>query len=64
LHGVSSSGYGVCFWIMCPIMLRLPTGEPVDEIMKLVAKKKIDLIIMAAHDEVKIEHIVFGRFNH
>jgi nucleotide-binding universal stress UspA family protein len=45
-------------------MLRLPTGEPVDEIMKVVAKKKIDLIIMAAHDEGKIEHIVFGRFNH
>jgi len=45
-------------------MLRLPTGEPVDEIMKVVAKKKIDLIIMAAHDEGKIEQIVFGRFNH
>jgi nucleotide-binding universal stress UspA family protein len=40
------------------------TGEPVDEIMKVVAKKKIDLIIMAAHDEGRIEHIFFGRFNH
>jgi nucleotide-binding universal stress UspA family protein len=40
------------------------TGEPVHETMKAVEKKKIDLVIMAAHDEGRIEHIVYGRFNH
>ena len=40
------------------------TGEPVDEIMKSVEKGKVDLIIMAAHDEGRIEHIIYGRFNH
>jgi nucleotide-binding universal stress UspA family protein len=40
------------------------TGEPVHETMKAVEKNNIDLVVMAAHDEGRIEHIVYGRFNH
>jgi nucleotide-binding universal stress UspA family protein len=39
-------------------------GEPVHEIMKAVADEKTDLLIMAAQDESRIEHMVYGRFNH
>ncbi len=39
-------------------------GEPVHEIMKVVTEEKVDLLIMAAHNEGRIEHIVYGRFNH
>jgi nucleotide-binding universal stress UspA family protein len=39
-------------------------AEPVHEIMKTVEAEKIDLLIMAAHDEARIEHIVYGRINH
>ena len=38
--------------------------EPVHEIVKIVEAEKIDLLIMAAHDETRIEHIVYGRINH
>jgi universal stress protein A len=39
-------------------------GEPVHEILAAVENEKADLLIMAAHDEGRIEHIVYGRFNH
>jgi nucleotide-binding universal stress UspA family protein len=39
-------------------------AEPVHEIVKIVEAEKIDLLIMAAHDETRIEHIVYGRINH
>jgi len=39
-------------------------GEPVHEILAAVESEKADLLIMAAHDEGRIEHIVYGRFNH
>ena len=39
-------------------------AEPVHEIVKIVEAEKIDLLIMAAHDEARIEHIVYGRINH
>jgi len=38
--------------------------EPVHEIVKIVETEKIDLLIMAAHNETRIEHIVYGRINH
>jgi nucleotide-binding universal stress UspA family protein len=38
--------------------------EPVHEIVKVVETEKIDLLIMAAHNETRIEHIVYGRINH
>ena len=38
-------------------------GEPSVEIIKMVKKEKIDLLIMAAHEEGHIEHFLFGRDN-
>jgi nucleotide-binding universal stress UspA family protein len=39
-------------------------AEPVHEIMKTVEEENIDLLIMAAHNETRIEHIIYGRMNH
>ena len=39
-------------------------AEPVHEIVEIVEAENIDLLIMAAHDETRIEHIVYGRINH
>ncbi len=38
-------------------------GEPVDEVLKTVKDEKIDLLIMLAHEEGRIEHFLFGRAN-
>ena len=39
-------------------------AEPVHELLKVVEVEKIDVLIMAAHDETRIEHITHGRTNH
>jgi universal stress protein A len=39
-------------------------AEPVHEIIKVVEAEKIDVLIMAAHDETRIEHIIYGWINH
>ena len=36
-------------------------GKPVDEILKIVEDEKIDLLIMLAHEEGRLEHYLFGR---
>jgi len=36
-------------------------GKPVDEVIKVVKDEKIDLIIMSAHEEGRLEHYLFGR---
>jgi nucleotide-binding universal stress UspA family protein len=38
-------------------------GRPVDEIRKVVESKHIDLIIMLAHREGRLEHLLFGKTN-
>jgi universal stress protein A len=38
-------------------------GEPVEEIRKVVASEHIDLIIMLAHREGRLEHFLFGKTN-
>ena len=38
-------------------------GEPADEIRKVVESENIDLIIMLAHQEGRLEHFLFGRTN-
>ena len=38
-------------------------GAPVDEVMKIVEKEKIDLIVMPAHAEGRLEHLLFSRDN-
>jgi universal stress protein A len=38
-------------------------GRPTREILKVVAEEKIDLAIMLAHEEGRLEHFLFGRSN-
>jgi universal stress protein A len=38
-------------------------GEPVDEIQKMVESENIDLVIMLAHSEGRLEHFLFGKTN-
>ena len=39
-------------------------AEPVHEILKVVEAEKTDVLIMAAHNETRIEHIIYGWINH
>jgi universal stress protein A len=41
----------------------LKEGDPVDEIVKVADDKKIDLIVMVAHEEGRLEHLFLGRDN-
>ena len=36
-------------------------GKPVDEVIEVVEDEKIDLMIMSAHEEGRLEHYLFGR---
>ncbi len=36
-------------------------GEPTQQILKTVKQEKIDLMIMLAHEEWRLEHFLFGR---
>jgi universal stress protein A len=38
-------------------------GEPTAEILAVIKEKKIDLVIMLAHEEGRLEHFLFGRSN-
>jgi universal stress protein A len=38
-------------------------GEPTKEILKVVQEENIDLLIMLAHEEGRLEHFLFGRSN-
>lgn len=38
-------------------------GEPTEEILKVIKEKKIDLMIMLAHEEGRLEHLLLGRSN-
>ena len=38
-------------------------GEPVQEILRVVKEEKIDLLILLAHEEGKLEHFLFGHAN-
>jgi nucleotide-binding universal stress UspA family protein len=39
-------------------------GEPVEQTMEAVKKNRTDLIIMAAHEEGRIERVIYGRSAH
>lgn len=41
----------------------LRDGDPADEILKITKDKKIDLIVLLAHEEGRLEHLFFGRDN-
>ena len=38
-------------------------GKPVEEILRLIRDEKIDLMLLLAHDEGRVEHFLFGRTN-
>ena len=46
-----------------PIKELISDRNPVDEIVKVVREEKIDLILMSAHDEGRLEHALFGGEN-
>lgn len=46
-----------------PIEELISEGDPVDETMKMVREMNIDLLIMSAHEEGRIEHALFGGEN-
>ena len=42
----------------------LKEGDPTKEVLATVKEKKIDLVVMLAHEEGHLEHFLFGRSNH
>ncbi|HXX58112.1 MAG TPA: universal stress protein, partial [Thermodesulfovibrionales bacterium] len=38
-------------------------GDPTREILNTVKEEEIDLIILLAHEEGRLEHFLFGRSN-
>ena len=38
-------------------------GDPTEEVLKAVKEEKIDLLVMSAHEEGRLEHFLFGRSN-
>ena len=46
-----------------PVTVWVKDGPPAEEIKKVVEKEKIDLIVMLAHHEGRLEHFLFGRTN-
>ena len=38
-------------------------GEPTSEILKIVKSENIDIMILLAHEEGRLEHFLFGRSN-
>jgi len=46
-----------------PIKEVIREGEPTEEIVRTVREEKIDLLIMLAHEESRLEHFLFGRSN-
>jgi universal stress protein A len=38
-------------------------GEPTEVVLEAVRKNKIDLLLMLAHEEGRLEHFLFGRSN-
>jgi universal stress protein A len=39
-------------------------GEPTEEIFKLIRERQIDLLIMSAYEQWRLEHLLFGREIH
>jgi universal stress protein A len=38
-------------------------GKPVEEVEKVVSDEHIDLLVLPAHEESRLEHLLFGRDN-
>jgi len=46
-----------------PIQVLVRDGDPVKQIIQVVEKHKIDLLIIIAYHEGRLEHFLFGRTN-
>jgi len=46
-----------------PIKELIREGDPTEEILKAIEEEKIDLLVMLAHEEGHVEHLLFGRSN-
>ena len=46
-----------------PVDIIIRNGDPVDEIGKVVREQKIDLIVLLAQEQGRLEHMLFGRDN-
>jgi len=46
-----------------PIQILVKEGRPIDEIVQTVKDEGIDLIVLLAHEEGRLEHLLFGRDN-
>ena len=46
-----------------PVKELIREGEPIDVIRNVVEEEKIDLLLMPAHEESRLEHLLFGRIN-
>ena len=44
-----------------PIKELISDRDPVEEIVKVVKEEQIDLMVMLAHEEGRLEHALFGR---
>ena len=44
-----------------PITELISDKEPAEEIVRVAREEKIDLMIMYAHEEGRLEHVLFGR---
>jgi len=55
---ISSEGTGGL-----PVKEVIRGGEPIGVIRKVVEEERIDLLLMPAHEESRLEHLLFGRIN-
>ncbi len=39
------------------------TGDPIEAVLDAVREERIDLLVMLAHEEGRLEHFLFGRSN-
>jgi len=46
-----------------PLKVLVKDGRPIDEIVQVVQDEKIDLMVLLAHEEGRLEHLLFGRDN-
>ena len=46
-----------------PVKIIVRDGAPADEIAQVVKEEKVDLIVLLAHQEGRLEHMLFGREN-
>ncbi|OGU07373.1 MAG: universal stress protein [Geobacteraceae bacterium GWC2_58_44] len=46
-----------------PLKIIIKDGDPVDEIVKVVRQEKVDLMVLVAHEQGRLEHMLFGRDN-